>query len=47
MRTVRSSRNQLVSVGDIARHGSSTMRAEIETLVEEIKQSVGLLRRHL
>jgi hypothetical protein len=24
-----------------------TMRAEIETLVEEIKQSVGLLRRHL
>jgi len=23
------------------------MRAEIETLVEEIKQSVGLLRRHL
>jgi hypothetical protein len=24
-----------------------TMRAEIEKLVEEIKQSVGLLRRHL
>jgi hypothetical protein len=24
-----------------------TMRAEIERLVEEIKQSVGLLRRHL
>jgi hypothetical protein len=27
--------------------GTGTMRAEIETLVEEIKQSVGLLRRHL
>jgi hypothetical protein len=26
---------------------SRTMRAEIERLVEEIKQSVGLLRRHL
>jgi hypothetical protein len=25
----------------------TTMRAEIERLVEEIKQSVGLLRRHL
>jgi hypothetical protein len=25
----------------------ATMRAEIERLVEEIKQSVGLLRRHL
>jgi hypothetical protein len=25
----------------------NTMRAEIERLVEEIKQSVGLLRRHL
>jgi hypothetical protein len=25
----------------------SDMRAEIERLVEEIKQSVGLLRRHL
>jgi hypothetical protein len=24
-----------------------TMRAEIETIVEEIKQSAGLLRRHL
>jgi hypothetical protein len=24
-----------------------SMRAEIERLVEEIKQSVGLLRRHL
>jgi len=23
------------------------MRAEIETIVEEIKQSLGLLRRHL
>jgi hypothetical protein len=25
----------------------SQMRAEIETVVEEIKQSIGLLRRHL
>jgi hypothetical protein len=29
------------------RNGSEVMRAEIEKLVEEIKQSVGLLRRHL
>jgi len=29
------------------RSGSGTMRAEIERLVEEIKQSIGLLRRHL
>jgi hypothetical protein len=28
-------------------HPVRTMRAEIVTLVEEIKQSVGLLRRHL
>jgi hypothetical protein len=28
-------------------HPVKTMRAEIVTLVEEIKQSVGLLRRHL
>jgi hypothetical protein len=33
--------------GHEQRYRSSTMRAEIETLVEEIKQSVGLLRRHL
>jgi hypothetical protein len=26
---------------------STAMRAEIETIVEEIKQSAGLLRRHL
>jgi hypothetical protein len=26
---------------------SSNMRAEISTIVEEIKQSLGLLRRHL
>jgi hypothetical protein len=31
---------------DIRIRGNS-MRAETETLVEEIKQSVGLLRRHL
>jgi hypothetical protein len=26
---------------------NNTMRAEIQTIVDEIKQSVGLLRRHL
>jgi hypothetical protein len=31
----------------IAADGQTLMRAEIEKLVEEIKQSVGLLRRHL
>jgi hypothetical protein len=30
-----------------SRSGLKTMRAEIEKLVDEIKQSVGLLRRHL
>jgi hypothetical protein len=30
-----------------AREQRSKMRAEVERLVEEIKQSVGLLRRHL
>jgi hypothetical protein len=31
-----------------SRRGSeNNMRAEVERLVEEIKQSVGLLRRHL
>lgn len=29
------------------RREESEMRAEIEKIVEEIKQSVGLLRRHL
>jgi hypothetical protein len=33
--------------GGISRGAKETMRAEIERLVEEIKQSVGLLRRHL
>jgi hypothetical protein len=33
--------------GDISARRESDMRAEIERLVEEIKQSVGLLRRHL
>jgi hypothetical protein len=33
--------------GIAAADGFSQMRAEIEKLVEEIKQSVGLLRRHL
>jgi hypothetical protein len=30
-----------------AAESETPMRAEIERLVEEIKQSVGLLRRHL
>jgi hypothetical protein len=30
-----------------AKEASRSMRAEIESIVEEIKQSVGLLRRHL
>jgi hypothetical protein len=29
------------------RRSENSMRAEVERLVEEIKQSVGLLRRHL
>jgi hypothetical protein len=29
------------------RHGLETMRAETQSLVEEIKQSLRLLRRHL
>jgi len=31
----------------LARGIRNDMRAEVERLVEEIKQSVGLLRRHL
>jgi hypothetical protein len=30
-----------------SRHGTESMRAEAEKVVEEIKRSVGLLRRHL
>jgi len=33
--------------GNISARPENDMRAEIERLVEEIKQSVGLLRRHL
>ena len=40
-RYIRANRN-----GHSAR-SETTMRAEIESLVDEIKQSVGLLRRHL
>jgi hypothetical protein len=36
----------MVTTG-FARGIRNNMRAEIERLVEEIKQSVGLLRRHL
>jgi hypothetical protein len=35
-----------LNAGSIPRY-ENDMRAEIERLVEEIKQSVGLLRRHL
>jgi hypothetical protein len=31
----------------MGRRSENNMRAEVERLVEEIKQSVGLLRRHL
>jgi hypothetical protein len=34
------------TVSGIARQGRA-MRAEVHKIVEEIKQSVGLLRRHL
>jgi hypothetical protein len=33
--------------GGPVRRSEKYMRAEVERLVEEIKQSVGLLRRHL
>jgi hypothetical protein len=33
--------------GGWCRRSENLMRAEVERLVEEIKQSVGLLRRHL
>jgi hypothetical protein len=33
--------------GGVVRRSEKHMRAEVERLVEEIKQSVGLLRRHL
>jgi hypothetical protein len=35
------------SLATIAPEIKEIMRAEVERLVEEIKQSVGLLRRHL
>jgi hypothetical protein len=34
-------------IGGRGRRSEIPMRAEVERLVEEIKQSVGLLRRHL
>ena len=39
----------IMTIGPAASAGETeiAMRAEIERLVEEIKQSVGLLRRHL
>jgi hypothetical protein len=38
-------RNPLRTSGLLAT--SAPMRAEIQTIVDEIKQSIGLLRRHL
>jgi hypothetical protein len=38
-------RNPLQTSGLLAT--STLMRAEIQTIVDEIKQSIGLLRRHL
>jgi hypothetical protein len=44
----RSPLHPLIVVRSGLRRGSEkNMRAEVERLVEEIKQSVGLLRRHL
>ena len=38
----------LLHLSSVIRHLlSELMRAEITTIVEEIKQSIGLLRRHL
>jgi hypothetical protein len=37
----------LVGQSGLSRRSENNMRAEVERLVEEIKQSVGLLRRHL
>jgi hypothetical protein len=40
-------RNRYIrSINGIARQGRA-MRAEVQHIVDEIKQSVGLLRRHL
>jgi hypothetical protein len=39
--------NALVLRWRLGRRSENNMRAEVERLVEEIKQSVGLLRRHL
>ena len=33
--------------GEFSSRWNGLMRAEIETIVEDIKQAVGLLRRHL
>jgi hypothetical protein len=38
---------KLFVIAACAGRAETSMRAEIERLVEEIKQSVGLLRRHL
>jgi len=37
----------ITNSGPAPREAEKSMRAEVERLVEEIKQSVGLLRRHL
>jgi hypothetical protein len=47
LRFVAGAATSLAIVRDGVSRGPEAMRAEIERLVEEIKQSVGLLRRHL
>jgi hypothetical protein len=37
----------ITNSGPVPQEAEKSMRAEVERLVEEIKQSVGLLRRHL
>jgi hypothetical protein len=38
---------RIAATAALRRRSEKYMRAEVERLVEEIKQSVGLLRRHL
>jgi hypothetical protein len=47
MTAIRERRVARAAATDYITGRRPTMRAEIETIVEEIKQSAGLLRRHL
>jgi len=44
---IESERRLYFFIWRLGRRSENNMRAEVERLVEEIKQSVGLLRRHL